>query len=317
MENADNRWEREVLRDLALEGIKERRRARRWGILFKALAFIYLFSLLAMSPSCEWGALSGAGGVGEHTAVVDVTGPIMAGSPASASRIISGLEDAFKAEGVKGVVLNINSPGGSPVQSDRVNSAINRLREAHPDIPLYAVAGDVCASGAYYMAVAADRIYANPSSMVGSIGVLMNGFGFTQAMENLGVERRLYTAGRNKSFLDPFSPVQERHVEHINQMLEQVHQEFIERVKAGRGDRLGDDERLFSGLIWTGVRGKELGLIDDFGSVDSVARDVIGAEKTVNYTPQRGLLERFSDSVGAGAARALASTLGLESWTLR
>lgn len=317
MENADNRWERDVLRDLALEGVKERRRARRWGIFFKALAFVYLFSLLAMSPSCEWSALGGAGAVGEHTAVVDVTGPIMTEAPASADRIIRGLEEAFGAEGVQGVVLNINSPGGSPVQSDRVNRAIKRLRAAHPDIPLYAVAGDVCASGAYYMAVAADRIYGNPSSMVGSIGVLMNGFGFTQAMDDLGVERRLYTAGRNKSFLDPFSPVQERHVEHINQMLDEVHQAFIERVKEGRGDRLADDERLFSGLVWTGVRGKELGLIDDFGDVDSVARDVIGAEKTVNYTPQRSFLDRFSDSVGAGAARALANTLGLERWSLR
>ncbi|MBA1149194.1 S49 family peptidase [Ectothiorhodospiraceae bacterium WFHF3C12] len=316
MENADNRWERDVLRDLALEGVKERRRARRWGIFFKALLFIYLFSLLAMSPSCQWSQLGGTS-VGEHTAVVDVTGPIMAEAPASANRIIRGLENAFEAEGVKGVVLNINSPGGSPVQSDRVNRAIDRLRAANPDIPLYAVAGDVCASGAYYMAVAADRIYGNRASLVGSIGVLMNGFGFTRAMEELGVERRLYTAGRNKSFLDPFSPVQERHVEHVNQMLDEIHQQFIERVKAGRGERLADDERVFSGLVWTGVRGKELGLIDDFGSVDSVARDVVGAERTVNYTPQRSFLDRFSDRVGAGAARVLANTLGLERWSLR
>lgn len=317
MDNGENRWEREVLRDVALEGVKERRRARRWGIFFKALAFVYLFTLLAMSPSCDWEALGGAATVGEHTAVVDVSGPIVAETATSAGRIIQGLEAAFQAEGVKGVVLNINSPGGSPVQSDRVNRAIVRLREAHPDIPLYAVAGDVCASGAYYIAAAADRIYGNPSSLVGSIGVLMNGFGFTEAMGELGVERRLYTAGENKSFLDPFSPTEERHVQHVNQMLDEIHQQFIERVKEGRGDRLADDEKLFSGLVWTGVRGRELGLLDDFGSVDSVARDVVGAEETVNYTPRRSFLERFSDSVGAGAARALAQSTGLNGWSLR
>lgn len=316
MENGESRWERDVLRDVAIEGIKERRRARRWGIFFKALAFIYLFSLLALSPSCEWSNLGGTT-VGEHTAVVDITGPIIADTATSAERIIRGLESAFEAEGVQGVVLNINSPGGSPVQSNRVNQAIARLRKANPDTPVFAVAGDICASGAYYIAVAADRIYANPASLVGSIGVLMNGFGFTEAMKDLGVERRLYTAGRNKSFMDPFSPMQERHVEHINQMLDEIHQQFIERVKAGRGDRLANDEQLFSGLVWTGARARELGLLDDFGSVDSVARDVVGAETTINYTPQRSLLERVADNVGASAARAVARVMGLSGWTLR
>lgn len=316
MENGDNRWEREVLRDVAIEGIKERRRARRWGIFFKALAFIYLFSLLAMSPSCRWANLTGAT-VGEHTAVVDVSGPISSETPASAERIIQGLESAFEADGVKGVIVNINSPGGSPVQADRINRAIQRLRKAHPDTPVHAVAGDMCASGAYYVAVAADRIYANPSSLVGSIGVVMNGFGFTDAMQELGIERRLYTAGRNKSFLDPFSPTQERHVDHINQMLDEVHQEFIQRVKAGRGDKLADEEEVFSGLVWTGTRGRELGLLDEFGSVDSVARDVIGAETTVNYTPRRSMLERFADGMGAGAARVFAELTGLNGNSLR
>jgi len=316
MDNSDERWEREVLRDIAAEGIKERRRARRWGIFFKSLLFIYLFALLAMSPSCQWRGFGGTT-TGAHTAVVDVSGEIGADSPANADRIIKGLENAFAADGVKGVILNINSPGGSPVQADRVNRAITRLRKAHPDIPLYAVAGDICASGAYYIAVAADRIYANPASIVGSVGVLMNGFGFVDAMDKLGITRRLYTAGKNKAFLDPFSPVKERHVEHIHQMLDQIHQQFIERVKEGRGDRLADDDQLFSGLVWTGSRARELGLIDNYGSVDSVARDVIGAEQTVNYTPARSLLERLAERAGASAATTFGKIMGVGLTPLR
>lgn len=304
--NENDQWERDALREIALEGIRERRRARRWGIFFKILLFIYLFALLAMSPSCEWPA---GAEIGRHTAVVDVDGEISAESPASAQRIIDGLRAAYSASGVAGVVLRVNSPGGSPVQAGRVYDEIRRLRKKHADIPVYAVAGDICASGAYYIASAADRIYADKASMVGSIGVIMRGFGFNGALDKLGVERRVHHAGSNKDFLDPFEPEKPSDVEHANAMLERIHQQFIDAVKAGRGDRLGDDPELFSGLMWTGEKAKDLGLVDGFGSTDYVAREVIGAETTVNYTVQKNLLQRLADRVGASAGEAAASAL--------
>jgi protease-4 len=313
----ESNWEREALREVALEGIRERRRARRWGIFFKLLLAAYLFALLliAVSP----GALSGASvASGPHTAVVDVQGTIAADSPANAERIIGGLEDAFAAENVEGVILRINSPGGSPVQSGRVNDAMQRLTQAHPDTPLYAVAGDLCASGAYYVAAGADRIYADKASIVGSIGVLMGSFGFTGAMDKLGIERRLYTAGRNKAMLDPFSETDQASVEHIRDMLDGVHQQFIEEVREGRGDRLkGDPEKLFSGLYWHGQRGVELGLVDELASPDEVAKDVIGAAKLVNYTPRKSVFERFADNVGAAAGWVLHDQLVAQPGALR
>lgn len=301
----DARWERDALREIALEGIRERRRARRWGIFFKFLAALYFFGLLglALSPAAFQGS---AVTTEPHTAVVDVQGVISSDSPANADRIVSGLEDAFASEDVEGVILRINSPGGSPVQSGRINDAMQRLKEANPDTPLYAVAGDLCASGAYYIAAGAERIYADKASMVGSIGVLMGSFGFNDAMDRIGVERRLYTAGRNKALLDPFSEAKDRHIEHVEGMLDNIHEQFIEVVREGRGDRLkGDPDKLFSGLYWTGEKGVSLGLVDELASPGQVAEDVIGAERTVNYTPQQSFFQRLADRVGSAAGRVI------------
>lgn len=305
-EKAD--WERDVLREIALEGVKERRRARRWGIFFKLLTFAYLLGLLLLAPSCA--PLIGTGdSIGPHTAVVRIEGIIAPDSPANADRIIQALRDAYTAEGVAGVMLRIDSPGGSPVEAGRIVDELKRLRSVRPDLPVYAVAGNLMTSGAYYVAVAADSIYADKASLVGSIGVVMGGFGFTEAMRSLGVERRLYTAGTAKAFLDPFSPVQENEIDHIERMLAEIHDQFIEVVRTGRGERLsGDEETLFSGLFWTGERSVELGLVDGLGGPSYVARELIGAAETVDYTPGRSLLDRLSDRVGASIARTL--------WTL-
>lgn len=300
-------WERDLLRDIALEGIKERRRARRWGIFFRFLTFGYLIALLILAPSCS--PLFDTESVGRHTAVVRVEGLIAPDAPANAERIIQGLREAFAAPAVAGVMLRIDSPGGSPVEAGRIVDELHRLRARHPDVPVYAVGGNLMTSGAYYIAVGADSIYADKASLVGSIGVVMGGFGFTEAMRSLGVERRLYTAGTEKAFLDPFSPVDEDEVEHIEQMLDQIHEQFIAVVREGRGERLhGDPDRLFSGLFWTGERSVQLGLVDGLGSPGFVARELIGAAETVDYTPGRSWFERLSDDVGASIARTL--------WTL-
>jgi protease-4 len=299
----DEHWERDALKQVALEAIREQRRARRWGIFFKLALLVYITALLLMTTTCQLGA---AGTTGPHTAVVSVDGIIMEGSPASAELLIEGLQAAFEAENVAGVVLRINSPGGSPVQAGMVNNEIRRLRALHPQIPVYAVVSDLGASGAYYIAVAADRIYVNRASLVGSIGVLMDGFGFTGTMEKLGVERRMYTAGQSKGFLDPFSPVQRRDVAHVNAILEDIHRQFIEVVKRGRGDRLVGGDELFSGLVWTGEQSIRIGLADELNDLHGVARDVIGAETLIDYTPSQDILSRFADRLGASAARELA-----------
>mgnify|MGYP001089985819 CR=1 FL=1 len=243
--------------------------------------------------------------------------PAQKNSPANAEVIIESLRDAFEHENTKGVVLRINSPGGSPVQSDYVYKEIRRLRSEHPEIPVYAVIVDIGASGAYYIASAADAIYANPASIVGSIGVLMNSFGFVESMDKLGVERRLYTAGRSKAFLDPFSPTDEESKEHIQVMLDNIHQQFISAVKEGRGDRLSEDEELFSGLVWTGEKAEELGLVDGMGDTDYVARDLIEAEEVVDFTRKPDLFKRFADSIGVSMARVLAEKIGLQGPELR
>jgi len=299
----DEQWEREALREIALEGIKERRRARRWGIFFKLLLFIYLFLLLAMTPSCHWRGASIS--TTRHTAVVDLDGVILPGAQADADNVIAGLDAAFRAAGVVGVVLDINSPGGSPVQASRINDEIRRLRGLHPKIPVYAVCEDICASGAYYAAVASDKIYVNKASMVGSIGVLMDGFGFTGLMDKLGIQRRLYTAGAHKGFLDPFSAQNPNDVKIVQGMLDDVHQQFIDAVKKGRGSRLAKNDQLFSGLVWTGDRAVALGLADGYGDVDYVARSVLHAAHTVNYTKRRDLLERLADRFGASVSRGV------------
>ena len=299
---SEERWARDAIERLARAALDEQRRARHWGIFFKTLTFLYLFALLFI-------AIGWVGGkepiAGKHTALVALEGVIAARSEASAERINQGLQDAFADGNSAGVIVRINSPGGSPVQAGQINQEIRRLRGLHPDKPLYVVVEDICASGGYYVATAADRIYVDPASIVGSIGVLMDGFGFTGTMEKLGVERRLLTAGQNKGFLDPFSPMDETERAYAQQMLNEIHQQFIDLVKAGRGERLKETPELFSGLVWTGEKSIELGLADAVGSVEYVAREVIKAERVVDYTPAENLAERFIRRFGAAAAEAL------------
>ena len=296
-------WERQTLEKVALAAVTEQRRARKWGIFFKLIGFLYLTFILIMVMGLSNGADLAAAKT--HTALVDLDGVIAPGNPASAERIIEGLQAAFKNKHAKGVILRINSPGGSPVQSGQINDEIKRLRAKHPAIPLYAVVEDICASGGYYVAVAADKIYVDKASLVGSIGVLMDGFGFTGTMEKLGVERRLMTAGDNKGFLDPFSPADPRQQQHAQSMLTEIHQQFIQTVKKGRGARLKETEGMFSGLIWTGERSIELGMADAIGSMEYVAREVIKAEDIVDYTPRQSLADRFAKRFGAAAAQAV------------
>lgn len=294
----DPNWEREAIMKLASAGLQEQRRARRWGIFFKLLGFAYFFILLIVL----------IGGVNKseltasttpHTALVDLIGVIAEGQEASADKVVAGLRSAFENENSKGVILRINSPGGSPVQSAYINNEINRLRELHPDKPIYAVVADICASGGIYVAAATDEIYANESSIVGSIGVVSGGFGFVDALEKLGVERRVRTAGEHKALLDPFSPEKPFDKAHLQSLLDELHEEFIAVVKEGRGDRLADDPELFTGLFWSGPKALELGLIDGLGSAGYVAREIVGAEDIVSYTKKEDILERFAGSLGS------------------
>jgi protease-4 len=241
---------------------------------------------------------------GKHTALVELNGVIAADTAASADNVINGLQEAFKDKHTQGVILRINSPGGSPVQAGYINDEIRRLRLKYPTIRLYVVVEDMCASGGYYVAAAADKIYVNKASIVGSIGVLMDGFGFTGTMEKLGVERRLLTAGENKGFLDPFSPLAPKQKEFAKTMLADIHQQFIDVVKQGRGKRLKETPETFSGLFWTGQKSIEMGLTDEIGSVDSVARDVIKAEDLVDFTTREGIADRLAKKFGAGVVSA-------------
>ncbi|MHB0974571.1 MAG: S49 family peptidase [Thiobacillus sp.] len=294
-------WEREVLEKLALSAIQEQRRSRHWSILFKTLGFLYLFIVLFLVAG--WFRSDGVS-IKAHTALVDLQGEI-ASDKASADTVIAGLQSAFDDKKTKGVVLRINSPGGSPVQAGQIHDEIKRLRALHPDIPLYVVVDDICASGGYYVAVAADRIFVDKASIVGSIGVLMDGFGFTQTMQKLGVERRLLTAGVNKGFLDPFSPLDPKQEAYARQMLEEIHGQFINVVKEGRGKRLKETPEMFSGLVWSGEKSIGLGLADGYGTVESVARDVIKAEDIVDFTQHEGLAERLAGRLGASMAAVL------------
>jgi protease-4 len=298
-------WERKVLEKLALAAITEQRSARRWGMVFKALILIYLFVVLFIGMG--WIKRGDYKSPGKHTALVELRGVIAADSKASADNITSGLQAAFKDSNTQGVILRINSPGGSPVQAGYINDEIKRLRGQYPNIPLYAVVEDICASGGYYVAAAADKIYVDKASIVGSIGVLMDGFGFTGAMEKLGVERRAITAGENKKFLDPFSPVNPAHREFAEKMLGEIHQQFISVVRNGRGQRLKESPEIFSGLVWAGQKSIELGLADGLGSVDSVARDVIKAENVVDFTLRENIVERVARRFGAAMAETLLS----------
>ena len=308
-------WERDMLRQLAQAALVEQRRARRWGIFFKSLGFLYLFAVLVVALG--WLGSREVTRHGRHTALVQLSGVIDSESGASADNINAGLQDAFADANTQGVILRINSPGGSPVQAHAINGEIRRLRAKYPAIPLYAVVDDMCASGGYYVAVAADRIYVSKGSLVGSIGVLMDGFGFTGAMEKLGVERRLITAGANKGFLDPFSPMLPQQRQHAERMLAEIHQQFIAVVREGRGKRLKEDNDTFSGLFWTGERSVELGLADAFGDSAYVAREVIKAENVVDFTPHENIAERFAKRFGAAMAEGLVRMTGVTSTRVR
>lgn len=291
--------------------IQEQRRSRRWGIFFKSLTFLYLIgAFLIFSP---WGGGDGASTTEPHTAVVELRGAIADLEEASADNLVTSLRRAFEDKHTKGVVLRINSPGGSPVQSGYVYDEIKRLRGKYPDIKLYAVIADIGASGAYYIAAAADEIYADKASLVGSIGVTAAGFGFVGTLDKLGVERRTYAAGEHKTFLDPFQPEKAGEREFWQSVLNNTHQQFIDQVKAGRGDRLGDHPDLFSGLVWSGEQALELGLIDGLASTSSVARDIIGAEETVDFTHRESPLARFTRQLGASMGAAFAKQLELAS----
>ena len=303
-------WSQDVLEKIATEGLKEQKRSRRWGIFFKLLTFSYLFIILAVVYQDVDSSLGNTPGK-EHTALVELNGVIASNEAASADRVISGLRKAFKAKNVAGIILRINSPGGSPVQSGYIYDEILRLREKHPDTPLYAVISDIGASGGYYVAAAAEKIYADQASMVGSIGVRMDNFGFVESMKKLGVERRTITAGKNKALLDPFAPVNPSVVKHMQGLLSNVHNQFINAVKQGRGDRLKEVDGMFSGLIWTGDQAVELGLVDELGSSSLVARDVFHADEIVDYTVQPDFFERFSEKVGTQAAQAMVEKLTL------
>lgn len=293
--NGTPNWERQTLEKLAFAALEEQRSRRRWGIFFKFLGFAYL--LVVLVAVVDWGA--DVEHQERHTALVNLNGVIQSKGEANGENMIAALNSAFEAKNSVGIILRINSPGGSPVQAGIISDEIRRLRGKYPDKVLYAVVEDMCASGGYFVAAAADKIYVNKASIVGSIGVLMDGFGFTGTMDKLGVERRLLTAGDNKGFLDPFSPQAPQHKEHAQVLLNDIHKQFIDVVKAGRGKRLQESPDMFSGLMWTGVQSVELGLADDFGSVDSVARDIVKAEKVLDYSVKDNIAERFAKRLGA------------------
>jgi protease-4 len=303
-------WERELLEKLAFASLKEQRARRRWGIFFK-LSFLLLI---------VFGILMVAGISGKeietstsHAALIEIEGVIDSGGNGSAEVINRALNRAFSDDSAVGVILRINSPGGSPVQAGMINDEIKRLRKAHPKKLLHVVVEEMCASGGYYVAAAADKIYVNKASIVGSIGVLMDGYGFTGLMDKVGVERRLLTAGENKGFLDPFSPQSPKHKEYAQVMLNEIHQQFIEVVRAGRGKRLKETPDTFSGLFWSGSKAVEMGLADGFGTVNSVARDEFKSDEIVDYTEHEGLsdrvLKKFGAAAGTSAMKAMLNGL--------
>ncbi len=292
-----------IATQFAFEALREQRRSRRWNNFFKGLFFLYLLAIMVLSaPTLMSGGFFGADKI---TALVDLQGVISSDSEASADIIVTGLRAAFEHDKTAGVIIRINSPGGSPVQSGYINDEIYRLKEKYPDIPIYAVIQDIGASGGYYVAAAADKIYADKSSIVGSIGVRMDGFGFVESMGKLGIERRLLTAGEHKGFLDPFLPLKSDDVVHIRGVLDEIHQQFIHTVLKGRRDRIVESAELFSGYVWTGERSLELGLVDALGSASYVAREVIGAEDIVDFTPRLNPLEQFARRLGATISEKL------------
>ena len=296
-DNKKQESENKILENVLNTAFIEQRRSRRWGVFFKLLTATYLIVLLILFTQ---GSNQMKATTGEFTAVISLQGEIGTDLPINALDFRESLKNAYSDPGTKGVILALNSPGGSPVQSGMINDAITSYKEKYPNIPIYAVVEDICASGGYYIAVATDQIFVDKASIVGSIGVLMNGFGFEEAIEKLGIERRLITAGENKAIMDPFLPINPKHKAHITQLLAEVHQQFIDVVKLGRGDRLTDNKDIFSGLFWTGEKAIQLGLADQLGNVQSVAKDVIGFEEVVDFTNYETFADRFAKQLGVG-----------------
>lgn len=313
-ENANQNWERQALEHLLLENLKETRKARRWKAVFRILTLIVFVGVLLAVFDFH---LPGRGmGMEKHTALVSLEGEISSSSMANALDINSSLTAAFENENSAGVVLRINSPGGSPVQAGMMNDEIHRLRKLYPSKPFYVVVEDICASGGYYVAVAGDQILVDKASLVGSIGVIMEGFGFTGLMDKLGVTRRMITAGSNKGMMDPFSKENPQQVEIIKTMIDEIHQQFIAVVKAGRGDRLKETPEMFSGRVWNGEQAIKIGLVDGYGTVETVARDIFKAPDILDYTMKENFAERvakrFGAEVGAAAGKALIKTPDLK-----
>jgi protease-4 len=304
-------WEREVLEKLVFATLKEQKSSRRWGIFFKFATLLVI--IVALSTYFDFNWTGSEETLGRHTALIEIEGAIESEGSGAASVVIPALNKAFSDSGSGAIVRHINSPGGSPVQAGMIVDEMNRLRKGYPGKPLYVVVDEICASGCYYIAAGADRIYVNKASIVGSIGVLMDGFGFTGFMDKVGVERRLLTAGENKGFMDPFTPLTDKHRQYAQAMLDEIHQQFIQVVRNGRGKRLKESPEMFSGLFWTGAKSIDMGLADALGTVDSVARDVIRAEDIVDYTQHEGLPERvlkkFGAAMGAGAMKSAVETV--------
>jgi protease-4 len=307
-------WEREVVEKLAFAAITEQRRARRWGIFFKLLLCVYLLAIFGISMYPKFKQEFGVSGK-NHTAVIDLVGVIAEEQNANADSIIESLRNAAKDKNTKGIILHANSPGGSPVQSAYVYDEIKKIRKDHPNLPIHAVVSDICASGCYYIVSAVDKIYASPASLIGSIGVIMDSFGFVETMKLVGVERRLLTAGEHKALLDPFSPSKPDEHLYMQSLINQVHQQFIDAVKKGRGDRLKETPDMFSGLVWTGEESAKLGIIDAMGSQDYVAKEVIGAETLVDFTQQERLVDRIAGKLGASLGLGLSNLA--KGWSLR
>lgn len=302
----NTQWQRDAIERLASSALTEQRISRRWGIFFKGLTFTYLLVLLLLA----FGILGGEKkSFTAHTALIDIAGVIQAGGDVNADAVITSLQDAYDNKGTKGIVLRINSPGGSPVQAGIINDEIKRQKKLHPKIPVYAVVEDICASGGYYIAVAADKIYVDKASIVGSIGVLMDGYGFTEVMKKVGVERRLMTAGENKAMLDPFSPVNPKHQVLMQSMLNEIHEQFKTVVRQGRGSRLKETPETFSGLFWSGEQSIKMGLADAEGSASYVAREVIKQEEIVDFTYQDDFASRIAKRIGASASAAIGDVI--------
>jgi len=299
---ADANWQRDVIEKLAFSALAEQKTARRWSTLFKGLTFAYLFVLMLMALGVF---NDGKKTFDTHTALIDISGVIEAGGEVNADAVMNSLHDAYDSKGTKGIILRINSPGGSPVQAGIINDEIKRQKKLHPNIPVYAVVEDICASGGYYIAAAADKIYVDKASIVGSIGVLMDGYGFTETMKKVGVERRLMTAGENKAMLDPFSPVNPKHQELAQTMLNEVHEQFKTVVREGRGGRLKETPEVFSGLFWSGEQSIKIGLADALGSADYVAREIIKQEEIVDFTYQEDFASRIAKRIGASVNATL------------